>query len=144
MSPTRIGILGGSGLYRMEGLAEVREQVIDTPFGKPSDALLLGKIDGVSVAFLARHGRTHGLAPAEIPYRANIYAMKSLGVQYLLSVSAVGSMREEIAPLHMVLPDQYIDFTQKRDRTFFGDGAVAHVALADPVCAALRGVIHSR
>ncbi len=141
MTPVRIGILGGSGLYRMEGLTDVREQVVETPFGAPSDALLLGKLDGIDVAFLARHGRGHGLIPSQIPFRANVYAMKSLGVQYLLSVSAVGSMREEIAPLDMVLPDQFIDFTRQRAGTFFGEGAVAHVSLADPVCPVLRGVM---
>jgi 5'-methylthioadenosine phosphorylase len=137
----RIGIFGGSGLYSMEGLTEVHEQVVDTPFGAPSDALLLGRLDGVDVAFLARHGRSHGLIPSQIPFRANVYAMKSLGVQYLLSVSAVGSMREDIAPLDMVLPDQFIDLTRQRSGSFFGDGAVAHVSLADPVCAVLRDVL---
>lgn len=141
MNPIRIGVFGGSGLYRMEGLTDVREQVVETPFGAPSDALMLGKMGGVEVAFLARHGRSHGLIPSQIPYRANVYAMKSLGVQYLLSVSAVGSMREDIAPLDMVLPDQFIDFTRKREGSFFGDGAVAHVSLADPVCGVLRGVL---
>jgi 5'-methylthioadenosine phosphorylase len=141
MDPIRIGIIGGSGLYRMEGLTDVREQVTTTPFGAPSDALLLGKLNGIDVAFLARHGRSHGFIPSEIPFRANIYAMKALGVQYLLSVSAVGSMREDIAPLDMVLPDQFIDFTRKREGSFFGAGAVAHVSLADPVCGVLRGVL---
>ncbi len=145
MKPTsihpRIGIFGGSGLYRMEGLTDVREQVVDTPYGAPSDALLLGRLGGVDVAFLARHGRSHGLIPSQIPFRANVYAMKALGVQYLLSVSAVGSMREDIAPLDMVLVDQFIDLTRKREGSFFGDGAVAHVSLADPVCAVLRGVL---
>ena len=145
MNPTpiqpRIGIFGGSGLYRMEGLTDVREQVVDTPFGAPSDAFLLGRLGGVDVAFLARHGRSHGLIPSQIPFRANVYAMKSLGVQYLLSVSAVGSMREDIAPLDMVLVDQFIDLTRKREGSFFGDGAVAHVSLADPVCSVLRGVL---
>ena len=141
MDPIRIGIIGGSGLYRMDGLTDIREHIVGTPFGSPSDALLLGKLDGVDVAFLARHGRSHALIPGQIPFRANIYAMKALGVQYLLSVSAVGSMREEIAPLDMVLPDQFMDFTRMRDGSFFGDGAVAHVALADPVCGALRGVM---
>ena len=137
----RIGIFGGSGLYRMEGLTEVREQVVDTPYGAPSDALLLGKLNDVDVAFLARHGRSHGLIPSQIPFRANVYAMKALGVQYLLSVSAVGSMREDISPLDMILPDQFIDFTRKREGSFFGDGAVAHVSMADPVCDVLRGVL---
>ena len=141
MNPIKIGILGGSGLYRMEGLTDVREHVMDTPYGAPSDALLLGKLHGIDVAFLARHGRSHGLIPSQIPFRANIWAMKALGVQYLLSVSAVGSMREDIAPLDMVLPDQFIDFTRRREGSFFGDGAVAHVSLADPVCGSLRGVL---
>lgn len=141
MDPIRIGIIGGSGLYRMEGLTDVREHLTMTPFGAPSDALLLGKLNGIDVAFLARHGRSHGFIPSEIPFRANIYAMKALGVQYLLSVSAVGSMREDIAPLDMVLPDQFIDFTRKREGSFFGAGAVAHVSLADPVCGVLRGVL---
>jgi 5'-methylthioadenosine phosphorylase len=141
MHPIRIGVLGGRGLYRMEGLADVREHVMNTPYGAPSDALLLGKLHGIDVAFLARHGRSHGLIPSQIPFQANIWAMKALGVQYLLSVSAVGSMREDIAPLDMVLPDQFIDFTRRREGSFFGDGAVAHVSLADPVCGALRGVL---
>ena len=137
----RIGIFGGSGLYRMEGLTDVHEQVVDTPFGAPSDALLLGRLGGVDVAFLARHGRSHGLIPSQIPFRANVYAMKSLGVRYLISVSAVGSMREEISPLDIVLPDQFIDLTRQRAGTFFGDGAVAHVSMADPVCRTLQGVL---
>jgi 5'-methylthioadenosine phosphorylase len=141
MDPIKIGILGGSGLYRMEGLTEVHEQIMDTPYGAPSDTLLLGKLHGIDVAFLARHGRSHGLIPSQIPFQANIWAMKSLGVQYLLSVSAVGSMREDIAPLDMVLPDQFIDFTCRREGSFFGDGAVAHVSLADPVCGSLRGAL---
>ncbi len=134
MNPIRIGILGGSGLYRMERLTDVREQRISTPFGDPSDALVPGRLDGVDVAFLARHDRGHGLLPSEVPYRANLYAMTSLGVQYLLSVSAVGSLHEDIAPLDMVLPDQFIDLTKRREGSFFGGCAVAHVALADPVC----------
>lgn len=141
MEPIRIGIIGGSGLYRMDGLTDVREHVAQTPYGAPSDALLLGRLHGVDVAFLARHGRGHGLTPGEIPFRANLYAMKALGVQYLFSVSAVGSMREDIAPLDMVLPDQFIDFTHRRIGSFFGDGAVAHVSLADPVCGTLRDVL---
>lgn len=141
MNPIRIGIIGGSGLYQMDGLTDTHERTMETPFGAPSDALLLGKLGGVDVAFLARHGRGHALIPSQIPFRANMYAMKALGVQYLLSVSAVGSLREEIAPLDIVLPDQFIDFTRKREGSFFGDGAVAHVSLADPVCGALRGVL---
>ncbi|MEO5697304.1 MAG: S-methyl-5'-thioadenosine phosphorylase [Burkholderiaceae bacterium] len=141
MNSPRIGIFGGSGLYRMEGLTQVREQVVDTPYGAPSDAIVLGTLNGVDVAFLARHGRSHGLIPSQVPFRANVHAMKALGVQYLLSVSAVGSMREDIAPLDMVLPDQFIDLTRKREGSFFGDGAVAHVSLADPVCGVLRGLL---
>ncbi len=141
MKSVRIGIIGGSGLYRMDGLTDVEEHVIQTPFGVPSDAFLVGKLDGVDVVFLARHGRGHALIPGQIPFRANIYAMKKLGVQYLVSVSAVGSLREDIAPLDMVLPDQFIDMTRRRESTFFGDGAVAHVAMADPVCSVLSQVL---
>ena len=136
-----IGVMGGSGLYAMEGLTDVQERVVSTPFGAPSDAILTGKLNSVPVAFLARHGRTHSLIPTEIPFRANIYALKSLGVRYLMSVSAVGSMKEHIAPLDMVLPDQFIDQTRQRTNTFFGQGAVAHVSLADPVCGVLGGVM---
>lgn len=136
-----IGVMGGSGLYAMEGLTDVQEQVVSTPFGAPSDAILTGKLNGVPVAFLARHGRSHSLIPSEIPFRANIYALKALGVRYLMSVSAVGSMKEHIAPLDMVLPDQFIDQTRQRTNTFFGQGAVAHVSLADPVCGVLGSVM---
>lgn len=144
MDPIRIGIIGiigGSGLYRMAALEQARERVLDTPFGAPLDAVLVGKLGGVDVAFLARHGRSHSLIPSQVPYRANVYAMKALGVQYPVSVSAVGSLREEIAPLDMVLPDQFIDLTRQRARSFFGDGVVPHVAIADPVCAALGQVL---
>lgn len=136
-----VGIFGGSGLYQMEGLSEVTEQWVDTPFGRPSDALRLGRLGGVEVAFLARHGREHNLIPSQVPYRANVYAMKALGVRYLISVSAVGSLREDIAPLDMVLPDQFIDLSYQRASTFFGDGAVAHVSMADPVCKVLHGLL---
>lgn len=119
----------------------LREVHIETPFGKPSDAIAIGKLDGVSVAFLARHGRSHSLLPTEIPFRANIWAMKKLGVDYLLSVSAVGSLKEELAPRHMVLPDQYIDLTRRRVATFFGEGAVAHISFSHPVCAALSETV---
>ena len=134
MTQTLIGIIGGSGLYQMEGLEDTQEHVISTPFGAPSDALVTGKLHGVSVAFLARHARGHRLLPFEVPYRANIYAMKQLGVRWLMSVSAVGSLQEHIKPLDMVLPDQFIDMTKQRDNTFFGQGAVAHVSMAQPVC----------
>jgi 5'-methylthioadenosine phosphorylase len=141
MEAIRFGIIGGSGLYKMEGLSEAREIMLDTPFGKPSDAIVAGVLDGVPVAFLARHGRSHSTLPGDLPYRANIWAMKSLGVDYLVSVSAVGSLKEALAPRHMVLPDQFIDLTRHRAGTFFGEGAVAHVSLAHPVCAALSDVL---
>ncbi len=141
MSQAAIGIIGGSGLYKMDALKDVEEVAIDTPFGKPSDAIILGTIDGTRVAFLARHGRNHHLTPSELPFRANIYAMKSLGVQYLISASAVGSLKEEAKPLDMVVPDQFIDRTKNRASTFFGDGIVAHIAFGDPVCHNLAGVL---
>jgi 5'-methylthioadenosine phosphorylase len=141
MSQAAIGIIGGSGLYKMEALKDVEEVTIDTPFGKPSDAIILGTIDGTWVAFLARHGRNHHLTPSELPFRANIYAMKSLGVQYLISASAVGSLKQEAKPLDMVVPDQFIDRTKNRASTFFGDGIVAHIAFGDPVCHNLAGVL---
>ncbi|MGC8508290.1 MAG: S-methyl-5'-thioadenosine phosphorylase [Thiomonas sp.] len=134
MDQPRIGIIGGSGLYTMKGLENLGEHLIDTPYGSPSDTIFTGVLDNVPVAFLARHGRGHRLIPSEVPYRANIHALKFLGVRELLSISAVGSLRENIAPLDMVLPDQFIDLTRRRETTFFGDGAVAHVAMADPVC----------
>ena len=134
MTQALIGIMGGSGLYQMEGLEDTQEHIISTPFGAPSDALVTGKLQGVSVAFLARHARGHRLLPSEVPYRANIHAMKQLGVRWLMSVSAVGSLQEHIKPLDMVLPDQFIDLTRRRDSSFFGQGAVAHVSMAQPVC----------
>ncbi|MDB5760821.1 MAG: methylthioadenosine phosphorylase [Burkholderia sp.] len=141
MNTFRFGIIGGSGLYKMDGLENVREVVVDTPYGAPSDAIATGALDGVPVAFLARHGRSHSTLPGDIPFRANIWALKSLGVDYLVSVSAVGSVKEEMAPRHMALPDQFIDLTRHRPGTFFGDGAVAHVSLAHPVCAALSAAL---
>ncbi len=132
-----IGIIGGSGLYNMEGLSGVREVRVRTPFGEPSDALIVGTLDGVPVAFLSRHGRGHRIAPSDINYRANIYALKTLGVARVISVSAVGSMKETLKPGHVVLPDQFIDHTKRRAGTFFEKGIVAHVAFADPVCGAL-------
>lgn len=141
MKKIRFGIIGGSGLYKMEGLQDVTEVNIDTPFGMPSDAIAIGNLDGVPVAFLARHGRSHSFLPGEIPFRANIWAMKKLGVDYLLSVSAVGSLKEELAPRHMVLPDQFIDMTKRRIGTFFGEGAVAHIGFSHPVCAALSDTV---
>ena len=137
----KIGIIGGSGLYKMEALKDVEEVQIDTPFGSPSDALIVGTVEGTKVAFLARHGRNHTLMPSELPFRANIYAMKSLGVEYLISASAVGSLRAEVKPLDMVVPDQFIDRTKNRVSTFFGNGIVGHIAFGDPICPKLAGVL---
>jgi len=135
------GILGGSGLYEMPGLGEIRDVRVDTPFGPPSDEIRIGRLAGREVAFLARHGRNHGLLPGEINYRANLYAMKSLGVRRILSASAVGSMREDVHPRDVVVPDQFIDRTRNRVSTFFGDGVVAHVTFADPVCPVARAAL---
>ncbi|WP_392535556.1 S-methyl-5'-thioadenosine phosphorylase [Nostoc sp. C117] len=141
MAQAKIGIIGGSGLYKMDALKDVEEVQIQTPFGSPSDALILGTLDGTRVAFLARHGRNHTLLPSELPFRANIYAMKQLGVEYLISASAVGSLKAEAKPLDMVVPDQFIDRTKNRISTFFGEGIVAHIAFADPICQNLAGVL---
>ncbi len=141
MTQAKIGIIGGSGLYKMDALKDVEEVKIDTPFGLPSDALIVGTLEGTRVAFLARHGRNHTLLPSELPFRANIYAMKQLGVEYIISASAVGSLKEEVKPLDLVLPDQFIDRTKNRISTFFGEGIVAHIAFADPVCHQLAGVL---
>ncbi len=132
--PIKIGIIGGSGLYQMEALSDVKEIKVETPFGDPSDALITGKLDGVPVAFLARHGRGHTLTPSELPFRANIYAMKALGVEYLISASAVGSLKAEAKPVDMVVPDQFIDRTKSRVSTFFGEGIVGHISFGNPVC----------
>ena len=135
MKKVEIGIVGGSGLYSMPGLQNVREERVATPFGDPSDAFVIGELEGRSVAFLARHGRGHRILPSEINFRANIYAMKMLGVERILSVSAVGSLKEEHKPTDFVIPDQFIDRTVARNATFFGQGIVAHVGFGDPVCA---------
>jgi 5'-methylthioadenosine phosphorylase len=132
-----IGIIGGSGLYDIEGLRQVKELSVRTPFGAPSGAIVVGELDGVRVAFLSRHGRGHKCNPSEINYRANIYALKSLGVTRVVSVSAVGSMKESIKPGDVVLPDQFIDLTKRRPSTFFEGGAVVHVGFGEPVCASL-------
>ncbi len=134
MDRASIGIFGGSGLYEMEGLSNVREVKPKTPFGEPSDAIVIGDLGGVDVAFLPRHARGHRLSPTEVPSRANIYAMKMLGVERIISVNAVGSLKEEIRPLDLVVPDQLIDRTRQRASTFFGEGLVAHVGFADPFC----------
>ncbi|MGH7387179.1 MAG: S-methyl-5'-thioadenosine phosphorylase [Candidatus Methylomirabilales bacterium] len=134
MAEPVFGIIGGSGLYEMEGITHLREERVTTPFGDPSDAYILGRLDGHGVAFLARHGRGHRLLPSELNFRANIYGFKVLGAQWIISASAVGSMREEIRPSDIVVPDQFFDRTRARASTFFGDGVVAHVSFADPVC----------
>ncbi len=141
MAQASIGIIGGSGLYKMDALKDVEEVRVETPFGSPSDALILGTLDGTRVAFLARHGRNHTLLPSELPFRANIYAMKQLGVKYLISASAVGSLKAEAKPLDMVVPDQFIDRTKNRISTFFGEGIVAHIAFGDPICKNLAAVL---
>lgn len=143
MTQAKIGIIGGSGLYKMSALKDVEEVKIDTPFGSPSDALILGTLEETRVAFLARHGRNHTLMPSELPFCANIYAMKQLGVEYIISASAVGSLKQEVKPLDLVIPDQFIDRTKNRVSTFFGEGIVAHIAFADPVCHQLAGVLAS-
>jgi 5'-methylthioadenosine phosphorylase len=135
LQEAEIGIIGGSGLYSMPGLTEIREKKVTTPFGDPSDSFILGKLEDRNVAFLARHGRGHRLLPSELNFRANIYAMKQLGVDRIVSVSAVGSLKEEHKPTDFVIPDQFIDRTFLRKSTFFGDGVVGHVAFGDPVCA---------
>ncbi len=139
--PVSIGVIGGSGLYEMEGLTAVRTVRVATPFGKPSDEYIIGTLYGKRVAFLPRHGRGHRIMPSDINYRANIFGMKKLGVERILSVSAVGSMKEEIKPGDIVIPDQFYDHTKHRRSTFFGNGVVAHVGMADPVCAELGAVL---
>jgi 5'-methylthioadenosine phosphorylase len=143
MIETRIGVIGGSGLYEMAGLVVREERRIDTPWGEPSDAYVVGELEGRPVAFLARHGRGHRILPSELNFRANVYGFKKLGVEFLISVSAVGSMKREYAPGDIVVPDQFFDRTRHRADTFFGGGLVAHVSLAQPVSAALAGVLHA-
>jgi len=139
---SRIGIIGGSGLYQLEGLTDQKWVTVKTPFGAPSDQFLTGQLSGRPVVFLPRHGRGHRLLPSELNHRANIWAMKKLGVAWIISVSAVGSLQSKYHPCHIVLPDQFMDRTKKsRRHTFFGDGIVAHIAFADPVCSELRSVL---
>jgi 5'-methylthioadenosine phosphorylase len=143
MSPDiKIGIIGGSGLYEMEALTDVSQISIDTPFGAPSDTYITGTLEGVRVAFLPRHGRGHRLSPSELNFRANIFGFKKLGVAQIISVTAVGSLKEDIRPLDIVIPDQFHDCTKERVSTFFGNGLVAHIAFADPVCPNLTRVVY--
>jgi len=137
----RIGVIGGSGLYQMEGLTDVEERHVTTPFGDPSDAVVIGTLDGVRVAFVARHGRGHRIMPTEVNYRANVFALKSLGVEQVISISACGSLQEHLHPGEVVVPDQLFDFTKKRAYTLFGDGLVAHVGVADPFCPRLSALL---
>ncbi|MBV6622890.1 MAG: S-methyl-5'-thioadenosine phosphorylase [Rivularia sp. (in: Bacteria)] len=141
MAQAQIGVIGGSGLYKMDALKDIEEIEVETPFGKPSDAFIVGNLDGTQVAFLPRHNRNHTLLPSELPFRANIYAMKKLGVEYIISASAVGSLKEEVKPLDMVVPNQFIDRTKNRISTFFGEGIIAHIAFGDPVCNNLAGIL---
>lgn len=138
-----MAIIGGSGLYEMPGLANTKELDLDTPFGKPSAPIMTGTLEGIPIAFLARHGIGHYITPSEVPYQANIYALKSLGVERIVSISACGSLKNELAPGHIVLPDQIYDNTHKRARSFFGNGLVAHVGVADPFCSDLSGQLET-
>ena len=141
MSEKVVGVIGGSGLYEMEGLEEVQTVSLTTPFGAPSDAFVVGRLGGVKVAFLPRHGRGHRIQPSSLNFRANIYGMKMLGVDWIIGVSAVGSMKETIHPGNLIIPDQFIDRTVNRPNTFFSDGIVGHVSLADPVCPRLSDIL---
>jgi len=141
LGQARLGVLGGSGLYAIDGLEDVRELEVETPFGPPSDALRIGRVGPLEVVFLARHGRHHTYTPTEVPYRANLWALRSLNVRWILSVSAVGSLQPELRPLDMVVPDQFIDRTHQRPLTLFGEGLVAHVTFGDPFCPALSRLL---
>jgi len=142
MPEAKIGVIGGSGLYEIEGMTDIEEVKPETPFGEPSDAIIIGEVEGNRIAFLPRHGRGHYVLPTEVPSRANIYAFKSLGVEWIISISAVGSLKEEIRPMDLVIPDQLIDRTKSRVNTFFGGGLVAHVTFADPFCPVLSDILH--
>lgn len=142
MAEARIGVIGGSGLYEMEGLTEIEEVKVKTPFGEPSDLIVIGTLEGRRVAFLPRHGRGHQIMPTELPSRANIYALKSLGVEHIIAVSACGSMKEAIHPLDMVIPDQIFDRTRGRINTFFGGGVVAHISFDEPFCPNLSALLY--
>jgi len=141
MSEVKLAVIGGSGVYDIEALTGVEERHIATPFGDPSDSIVIGALAGVPIAFLPRHGRGHRLTPSEVPYRANIWALKSLGVERIISISACGSMKEKYAPRHIVIPDQIYDNTKGRAYSFFGSGLVAHIGIAEPFCPHLRGVL---
>ncbi len=141
MPQAKIGVIGGTGLYDIEGITDIEEVDISTPFGKPSDVITVGRLGGVSVAFLPRHGRGHRISPTELPSRANIYALKSLGVEQIIAICSAGSFKKEIKPGDLLIPDQLIDRTRNRVNTFFGDGIVAHIAFAEPFCSKLSKVL---
>ena len=142
MPQAKVGVIGGSGLYSIKGLTDIEEVDIDTPFGKPSDTITIGKLEGVGIAFLPRHGKGHRISPTEIPVRANIYALKSLGVEWVISVNAVGSFKSEIKPGDLIIPDQLIDRTRSRVSSFFGEGIVAHISFAEPFCPVLSQILY--
>jgi len=142
MPQAKIGIIGGTGLYDIEGMTDIEEVGIDTPFGKPSDSIVVGRLEGVGIAFLPRHGKGHRISPTEIPARANIYALKSLGVENIIAINSSGSFKEEIKPGDLVIPDQLIDRTRGRINTFFGDGIVVHIPFAEPFCPVLSQVVY--
>jgi 5'-methylthioadenosine phosphorylase len=142
MSEVTLAVIGGSGVYDIEALTDIEERHISTPFGDPSDSIVIGTLSGKRIAFLPRHGRGHRLTPSEVPYRANIWALKSLGVERIISISACGSMKDRYVPRHIVIPDQVYDNTKRRDYSFFGDGLVAHIGIAEPFCPHLRQVLH--
>jgi len=142
MPTARIGVIGGTGLYDIEGLTDVKEVNVETPFGRPSDAIVVGKLGEVGIAFLPRHGRGHTISPTEVPSRANIYALKSLGVEFIISSNSCGSFKEELKPGHLLVPDQVIDRTRQRVSTFFGEGIVAHIQFADPFCPVLSQIVY--
>ncbi len=140
MPQAKIGVIGGTGLYDIEGLTDIEELNIDTPFGKPSDTIITGKLEGVGIAFLPRHGKGHRISPTEVPYRANIYALKSLGVEHIIAVNSAGSFKKEIKPGDLLIPDQLIDRTRSRVNSFFGEGIVAHIPFAEPFCPVLSQI----
>jgi len=141
MPQAKIGVIGGTGLYDIEGLTDIEEVQLDTPFGKPSDAIVIGKLEGVGIAFLPRHGKGHCISPTEVPSRANIYALKWLGVEYIIAVNSAGSFKKEIKPGDLVIPDQLIDRTRSRVNSFFGEGVVAHIPFAEPFCPVLSRIV---
>src|SRR5512137_413705 len=141
MAEVKLAVIGGSGVYDMEALTDVEERHIATPFGDPSDGIVIGTLAGTRIAFLPRHGRGHRLTPTEVPYHANIWALKSLGVERIISISACGSMKEQYRPRDVVIPDQIYDNTKRRAYTFFGDGLVAHISFAEPYCPHLRPIL---